>query len=360
MNWKRSAKWIIVFGLAVLIKALSFFPNTVEKYYSQGFYPIFSRLLRILLGWVPFSMGDIFYTCIFIWLLVKIFSFFKKLFTGRIHKPYFLYLCKRLVWICLMIYIVFNLAWGLNYNRQGISYQLQLEVQPYSTLELDTLVKLVVNRLNELADSSRIDRGRLKNKKILFIDAFRSYQNLTDKSNQFSYRSHSIKPSIFSYFGNYLGFTGYYNPFSGEAQVNTTVPVFIQPFTTCHEMGHQLGYAKENEANFAGYLSAKSSNDPVFRYSAYFDLYIYAASELYARDSTMLKPLREQLKPAVREDYKTLRLFLDQYKNPLEPYIRRLYGRYLKANNQPQGIQTYNEVTAWMIAYYKKYGKEAL
>ena len=132
--------------------------------------------------------------------------------------------------------------------------------------------------------------------------------------------------------------------------MNTTVPIFIQPFTTCHEMGHQLGYAKENEANFAGYLSAKSSRDPAFRYSAYFDLYIYAASELYERDSTMLKPIREELKPVVREDFKDLRRFLDQYKNPLEPYIRRLYGRYLKANNQPQGIQTYNEVTAWMIA----------
>ncbi len=72
---------------------------------------------------------------------------------------------------------------------------------------------------------------------------------------------------MYSYLGNYLGFTGYYNPFTGEAQVNTTVPLFVQPFTTCHEIGHQLGYAKENEANFAGYLAAKSSPDagfPVF------------------------------------------------------------------------------------------------
>jgi len=55
--------------------------------------------------------------------------------------------------------------------------------------------------------------------------------------------------------------------------VNTTTPVFTQPFTTCHEIGHQLGYAKENEANFAGYLSARSSRDPAFLYSVYFDLY---------------------------------------------------------------------------------------
>lgn len=360
MTWKRFAKWIIAIGLAVLIKTLSFFPDTVERYYSQGLYPFISRILRISFGWIPFSMGDIFYACIFIWLLVKIISFVKKIFTRRIQKPYLIFLCKRAVWLCLLIYIVFNVAWGLNYDRQGISYQLQLEVHPYTTLELDTLLKLVVGRLNELDDSSRMDRGILKKKKILFADAIQSYKRLNETTSQFDYRSHSVKPSIFSYFGNYLGFTGYYNPFSGEAQVNTTVPVFIQPYTTCHEMGHQLGYAKENEANFAGYLSAKSSPEPAFRYSAYFDLYIYAASELYMRDSTMLKPLREQLKPKVREDFRALRRFLDKYKNPVEPYIRKLYGDYLRANNQPQGMQTYNEVTAWMIAYYKKYGIDAL
>jgi hypothetical protein len=34
-----------------------------------------------------------------------------------------------------------------------------------------------------------------------------------------------------------------------------------------------------------------------------------------------------------------------------------LYGNYLKANNQPKGIETYNEVVSWLIAYRKKYGE---
>ena len=77
----------------------------------------------------------------------------------------------------------------------------------------------------------------------------------------------SVKFSFYGYLANYLGFSGYYNPFTGEAQVNTTVPRFVQPFTTCHEIGHQLGYAKEKEANFCGFLATKSSPDPAFRYS---------------------------------------------------------------------------------------------
>ena len=89
--------------------------------------------------------------------------------------------------------------------------------------------------------------------------------------------------------GNYLGFLGYYNPFTGEAQVNTKVPAFIIPFTTCHEIAHQFGFASESEASFVGYLVIRSGNSPVFKYSAYFDLFGFANGELYSRDSVAAK-----------------------------------------------------------------------
>ena len=141
--------------------------------------------------------------------------------------------------------------------------------------------------------------------------------------------------------------------------MNTTIPAFIQPFTTCHEIGHQLGYAKEHEANFAGYLAAKSSVDPAVRYSVYFDLYTYAAGELYIRDSTLLLPLRNRLRPDIRKDYNELREFFARYENPFEPIVRRIYGRYLRANGQPQGMMSYDEVVGWLVAYTKKYGQTA-
>jgi Protein of unknown function (DUF3810) len=356
MIWKRYGKWVLAIGLALMIKICALFPDAVEKYYANGIYPFIARVLRILFGWIPFSIGDIFYISIFVWLIVRVISFLRKLFTGRISTPYLLYVAKRICWFCLMVYIVFNLLWGLNYDRRGIAYQLKLNVQPYSTADLQNALQFIVYRLNELNQASLDNRAILKKKSQLFNESFQAYGQLYARDSFFLYKTISVKPSIISYLGNYLGFTGYYNPFSGEAQVNTTVPIFIQPFTSCHEIGHQLGYAKENEANFAGYLAANVSKNPSYGYSAYFDLYVYAATELYMRDSTLLKPLREQLKPSVREDFKTLRKFFTQYGNPIEPYIRKLYGGYLKANNQPQGLLTYNEVVAWFIAYQKKYG----
>ena len=123
-------------------------------------------------------------------------------------------------------------------------------------------------------------------------------------------------------------------------------------------MGHQLGYARENEANFSGYLSARSSADPAFRYSTYFDLWMYASAELFARDSSFVKEQVKRLDPAIRQDFRDLRAFNRKYANPLETRVWQLYGGYLRANRQPKGIVTYTEVTAWLIAYAQKVGWE--
>jgi hypothetical protein len=165
---------------------------------------------------------------------------------------------------------------------------------------------------------------------------------------------------MFSYLGNYLGFQGYYNPFSGEGQVNTTIPRFLEPFVTTHEIAHQLGYARENEANFVAFLACRSFPSPGFRYSLYFDMFNYSVGELGRRDTARSKGYLRNLHPQVVRDIDEFRDFYRRYKNPVEPIISWGYGHYLKANNQPGGKQTYNEVVAWLIAYYKKFGKDAL
>ena len=259
----------------IIIKLFSFFPNAVEKYYSTGIYIYIARFLRMAFGWIPFSMGDILYALLGIYSLYKSISLLKKGFKKQLDRKYFFLFLKKMAFIVLVIYVLFNLLWGLNYNRLGIAYQLQLNVQPYSTKELHGILQIIVERLNNLDSAARLQRNELRKKSLLFSGSVDAYKNIENGNPIFGYPSPSVKPSIFSYAGDFLGFTGYYNPFSGEAQVNTTVPVFVQPFTTCHEIGHQLGYAKESEANFAGYLSSKSSDSKAFRYSVYFDLYLY-------------------------------------------------------------------------------------
>jgi hypothetical protein len=359
MHWRRYRSWLIPLIIALCVKIFSFFPEAVEKYYSTGIYPVISIFPRLVFGWIPFSVGDILYAAVLIYLLISLVRFFTHAFRRQLHRQYLLLCVKRCVSIGLWVYLAFNIFWGLNYDRLPIARQQHLETKPYTREELQSFIALLVIRINAIDSASRESRKNLNSNDSIFKYSIKAYHSAARLHPGLSYTIPSVKYSFYGYLANYMGFSGYYNPFTCEAQVNTTIPRFVQPFTTCHEIGHQLGYAKEEEANFCGFLATKSSDDPAFRYSVYVDLYLYSASALYAMDSTAYIPYRESLKPAVRQDLRDLKAFYMKYENPLEPIIHRIYGKYLKANRQPQGIYSYDEVVGLAIAYYRKNGAAA-
>jgi len=357
----RDRTLLFLFFLAIMIKLFSMNEAWVEQYYTYGFYPYVSKLLRLLLGWIPFSVGDLVYLVAFFLLVAKTWKLLRLLAKRQVKEYLSWILFRKYLKLVVWIYIVFNVFWGLNYNRQGIAHQLGLEVRTYNGNDVYELAVAVQHKLNFYAGQvDSIKRLQLNNNKLLFEEGIAVY-NIIDKQYPFlNYQYASIKPSFFSGIGQFFGFTGYYNPFSGEAQIKTSVPVFVKPFILCHEMGHQLGYAKENEANMIAFLSGRVSDNVEFRYSAYYDIYTYAMGELRRYDTTRFKELRQTVHPQFKKDYRAYLKYLYQNENIVEPLMSDFYDRYLKMNNQPKGKATYNEVVAWLIAYIKKYGKDAI
>jgi hypothetical protein len=356
MLWKKYGL-VILLAAAIAIRTFASYPAAVETYYAQGLYPMITLVLRALLGWIPFSIGDILYGLAVLYLVRGLFRLIRRMFQRNINRQYLLQTGKRTAFVVVWVYIIFNLFWGLNYNRVGIAQQLDLKVTAYTADELAQVVNLTLDKINYLDTVAWDRRDSFRRKGFLFKQAVASYKQAEKRLPFLAYRAPSVKPSLYSYLGDYLGYSGYYNPFSGEAQVNTTVPLVLQPFTTTHEIGHQLGFAKENEANFAGFLAGRASGDAAVRYSVYFDMYIYALKNLAQKDSALARKLHQRLPELARKDLRELREFYKKYENPLEPVIHLLYGQYLKANEQPQGILSYDEVIAWVIAYYRKYGE---
>ncbi len=354
---KNKNLWIIAFLLIVFIKLFSLQKNWVEAFYALKLYPFFSMILRFLFGWIPFSLGDLLYFlagCWLVWKMVKNVTLLLKKDIGR--RTAF----KKGIHLALIlafIYIVFNLFWGINYNRRGIAYQMQLTGLRYDTTDLIMLQNLLLQKVNATKAAVMHENLNYPLKRNLFKRAENCYDKAEKIYPFLQYKNYSVKPSFYGWLGDYLGFTGYYNPFTGEAQVNTTVPPFLQPYITTHEMAHQLGYAKENEANFVGYLAAVNSHDTLFHYSAYFNLFLYANREVFYFDSLSAKNALQKLIPGVKNDILQLRQFDLDHRNFLEPAITWLYGNFLKLNQQPQGMHSYNAVVGMLIAYYKKYGK---
>jgi hypothetical protein len=347
---------IIPLAMTIGISFISGFPAVIEKYYTGYAYQVISSIMRFLFGWLPFSIGDLFYLCAVVWLIVRFYKTGKAVFKKRVSKESFLGSLRRTVAVILWIYVIFYSLWGLNYSRLGIAYQLKLEPVDYSTDDLKTLTATLITKVN----ATRLKLGdsvTYPSNKEMFSIATAAYKKAEQKFSFLHYNVSSVKSSMWGWLGNYTGFLGYYNPFSAEAQINTTIPRFVIPFTACHEIGHQLGYGSEDEANFSGYLAATSSTDERFHYAAYFDLFNYANRELFTRDSFAARANYKLLDTLVKKDMQTYRKFIIDHKNPVEPLIDAIYGKYLVANNQPNGLDTYDEVVGWLIAYRKKYGE---
>ena len=348
-NWWLTPLTLII--IIVLLHVIAVYTNWIEKFYSTHIYVFISFVLRTLTGWLPFSLGDVLYGCAFAWLIIKLIKFFLRKPTWK----RFLMSVRNVTTKFLFVYLYFLIAWGLNYYRDGIGYQLNIIPEEYNTDDLKTTTSQLLQQLNFSA--KKIDSLHISfpNSRAIFNDAIAVYHKAQNKYPFLLYKHADVKPMLFSAIGSYSGFLGYYNPFTGEAQVNTKPPLVIIPYTTCHEMAHQLGYASESEASFVAYLVIKQNNQLLFNYSAYFDLFSYANGELFRRDSVAAKQNIQLLDTLVKKDYAAYRKYLKVYRNPVEPLLTKLYGGYLKAHNQPQGINSYDEVVAWIVAYNKKY-----
>jgi hypothetical protein len=355
-RYKSIVASIIPVFLAVVVFVFSYFHSFIEKYYSSKVYIQISELQRIVTSIVPFSLGDICYAALILIIFLQVVKFvvlvIKRQLSLQIFGKSLLKCIKFLLWV----YIIFNLFWGLNYARLGIEYQLDLSNNKYSTQELHDITCEILDKLNDSRLALGDSNYQYPSNIIIYHQAFDAYQTTKNSFQFLDYKHFSVKPSLLSTMVSYAGYSGYYNPFSGEAQLNTDLPKFITPFVTCHEMAHQLGYASESEANFVGFLTATHSNSPSFVYSAYFDMFMSANGELFEQDFYGAYLNLKQLNSLVKRDRKTYRDYVLGKQNNMQPVMSKIYDQYLKANQQKSGIKSYNEVIDWLIAYKKKYG----
>jgi len=361
-SFLRDRLLLILFLSAVLIKLFSLNESWVEQYYTNGVYPVISRCLRAILGWIPFSFGDVLYVLAGMFLILKTWKLLKLLARRQVKEYLSWILFRKYLKLVLWIYILFNVLWGLNYNRLGIEHQLGLNVNNISEKDLYSLTSMLHQRLNEYAvQIDSVKRLRFDNNRILFEQAKDDYEKAAKEFDFLQYQFPSMKASLYGAAGKYFAYTGYYNPFTAEAQIKTSIPVFLKSFVMNHEIAHQIGYAKENEASFVSYLVGKNSSSIEVRYSVYYDVYFDAIRQFRSKEALpFIKNLRKSLHPRVLKDLKAQYEYLYKNRNAVAPFMTEAYDKYLKLNNQPKGTATYNEVVRWLIAYMNKYGPDAL
>ncbi len=335
-----------------LIKDYSHF---IETYYSNGIYPYISSFLRIIFGWIPYSVGDIFLVILIILIIRFIFISVKNKF--KFFLPRFIHLLA----FTSIIYFCFYFFWALNYFREPLEKKLGFTNTTYTTSSLENTTEYIIENLNklqfEITKNDTISVINPYNSNQNFNIAIKGYKNLANDFTELSYQFKSVKKSSISKFQSYIGTSGYLNPLTGEAHVNDLIPKTGFPTTTCHEMAHQIGFAAENEANFIGFLAANYSDDIYFKYASYRMAFSYCISEVRKRDYDLYKRLWKKVNKGIRKDFSKSYMFWESYKNPFEPLFKKGYNVYLKSNNQEKGTDSYNYVVDLMISYFDKYKK---
>ncbi len=322
-------------------------PEWVEKYYSEGVYPIISNFLRRIIGWIPFSVGDVLYFLLligflrFIWLLIQ-----TRMAPFREH----LY---RLGAFLSLLLLAFHVLWGFNYYRIPLKERLGIESLEYTQKALIEATQQHIETLNSihhvLVQNDSVAVEIPYKRREMYRMSSTTYKHLTHDSLDFRFRRKSVKNSLLSTPLSYMGFSGYLNPFTGESQVNKRIPKTIFPFTTCHELAHQLGYASEGETNYIGYLACAENVDMYFRFSGELAAVRHLLYNLAQYDKELYKTHYNQLNIGIRKNIQNNHDFWDSYHTPLEPFFKKFYDAYLRANRQEEGIHSYNEMVGYLV-----------
>jgi hypothetical protein len=335
--------WVGLFVIQILLFYL-FSRWSVTVYFVDFLFEQKKYLFQSLFSKIPFSLGDIFY---FVLGLLLVFSLF-KIFNSKTRKVYSLRLLKGLN----VFYFVYQLVWGMTYFQRPIVLALD-EKEPQITeikaLALKylhqakhtrTLVKEDEKGVFQIQDLEKIKREILSQQKR--IPAF--------LGNKISTEIDNFKPSLYSGFMNYTGVLGYYNPFSTEAQYNSHLPHTYLLFTLSHESAHQLGFAREQEANFVGYLVGISSENPELRYSTEYFALKSLLRALVTEDEDFVKMAIEQYSDEMKRDYQAEKDFVEEYQGPMNTFFAFTNDLFLKTNQQ-EGAVTYSYFVDLLVRY---------
>ena len=247
---------------------------------------------------------------------------------------------------------------GIGYRTTALSERIGIEDKAdISTEELARVTVIVRDEVNRYSERVNVDDGQSVmpysidelNERLMS-----AYDGMNDEYGIVERFDSRVKPVYFSTVMSDLRITGIYSFFTGEANVNVEYPDYNLPFTAAHELAHQRGISRENEANFVAFLVCVASDDDFIRYSGYLNLYEYLASALYRADKDVYYEISAGLSQGARDDIQASNAVYEKHKDSfLGELNEKLNDRYLQLNGTP-GTVSYGYVVRLAIGYYNQ------
>ena len=331
--------------------------------YSVAFADRFNRtvsafvrgLLAALTNWLPFSLGEM-----TLWMLPLILFLIlrhairRRCDTWRTAVVYVGILMSAVV----TLFSVFTLGFAAGYRCSSLEDKLELEREKVSAEELYDTASLLIEAINrETAEITFYEKDfsampyPLSDMNDKLAEAYRDF---ADDHDFISHTDSRVKPVLASEVMSYMHITGVYSFFTGEANINVNFPDYTIPYTAAHELAHQRGIAREDEANFVAFLVCIGSDDPYIRYSGYLNVYEYVANALWRADKELYYKAVAHLNEEVKHEMSAYNRFYDKYRETTVSQVSNTVNNtYLQSQGTP-GTRSYGMVVDLAVAYYRK------
>lgn len=302
------------------------------------------KIHQILFSWNPFSFGDLLYILLGILLIYLIIRLFRK-------KTRSNSLFKILI-VLNIVYFIYQIFWGMLYFQIPIIAKLpktEITLEVRKVLALEYLEKSKATR--KLVNEDKNGVFVIKDLHAIQQEILNQQKTLPNFINQKeSTTTNSFKPSLFGKTMSFTGILGYYNPFTAEAQFNAELPSSYLPFTLSHESSHQLGFAREQEANFIGYLIGVHSKNPELRYSTEYFTLKSLLNSIVEDDEKFVKTALGNYSEEMKRDRLNERKFIAEHQGYLNDFFGFTNNLFLKSNQQ-EGAITYSYFIDLLVRY---------
>ena len=342
-------------GLMYLLAIISTpFANFFNRYVAS----VFRFILAKITGIFPFSLAE------GILILAPIILITVAIYVGKHRCMSWRTTGVAIVNILSVISIIaslFCLTLGTGYRTDTLDKKLNIKTSAVAATDLYNSAVYLANMANAELDSIGFDEedfsvmpygiDEMNDKLIAAYDKFCEQYDVID-----NYRSR-LKPVMLSKAMSYTHITGVYSFFTGEANINVDFSDYTIPFTAAHELAHQRGIARENEANMIAFLVCINSDDAYIRYSAYVNMYEYVANALYSADSSLYTKAFGSLDYNIRAEQVAYNKFFKQYAHSVSSKVSSAVNdTYLKSQGT-EGRVSYGMVVDLTVAYLKNQNK---
>jgi len=355
------ARRAVLFGLFCLVGGALLqilaarHPDQVEAIYARQVFPHVASVLQRLTASCPWSIGEGIVLLFLLYFAIRLgFGTLAILQRTSTVGAAFKSLTRVAVALVGPVYLLFLFTFGLNYQRNDVGKILGLDIQPPTIEEVESLAMDLVVQCNSLRPKLREDgegvmrlaRGRRES----FSRAREGFRVASRRLPILAGPCSTPKPVLASSAMSFVGITGIYFPFTSEANVNVLYPEPEIPFVACHEMAHQLGFAREDEASYFGVVACRAHPDVEFQYSGALAALRHALGALSRSNPDAHQRLLQRLDAGVCRDFEAFRTFWKRYESFLFTVGSSVNDTYLKSQGEAQGVESYGRLIDLLVA----------